>query len=257
MEVVVGFQEIAYESFKVFLVTHALYWVFVFICPYVFPTVYPMLDAGKQSYWAASMISCVMSNVIAYKTFSMAYEMKMYYLYFDYDHLWTDSRAAELCYIIIGYFASDLAVGFYYHDKWPGHMANYIHHIAGMIAFYHLATWNMGHGMALSTFMLEITNGFNNLRWFLDTAGVKKTSTIYMANGVLFTLSFFIIRIVAFTFSGFHYFYIMRDQFYKLPIEYIGLTLSTYSIAASLQYFWFSKLSVGLYKMLTKKQKKV
>lgn len=257
MESKVDNVELALETLKVFAWVHALYWFFALICPYVFKSTYNNLDAGKQSYWAASLVSCVMSNVIAYKTFSLAFEHKMYWLYFEYDHLWTDVRARELCIIISGYFLSDLTVAFYYHDKWPGYMANYIHHIVGMYSFLSLAKWDMGHGLALSSFLLEITNLFGNIRWFLDTAKMKEThKTLYLANGIMFTLGFATIRVWAFTNAGIHYIFKLREQLWSLPLPYIIFVHATYSVAIGLQYFWMYKIGTGLYKMLTGKGKK-
>ena len=252
---VVSHEEIMRGIVPVFLVAHAMYWFFAFICPYIFP-VYNTLDSGKQSYWAASMVSSVIPTVIAYKTMSIGWEDEKYF-FLDYDHLWTDDRAVECCYLVCGYFLSDLAIGIYYHDKWPGHIANYLHHTAGIYAFVHLVKWGMGHGMAVTTFLLESTNLFNNFRWFLDTAKMKEShSTLYMANGILFTLSFFIVRIVSYTCAGYHYLWVLRDQFYSLHRDYVVLVLSTYCIALGLQYMWFYKLSTGLYKILTKSKGK-
>ena len=252
---IVSYEEQLRGIAPVFLAVHAMYWFYCFICPYLFP-VYKKLDSGKQSYWAASMVSTTMSSYVAYKVMSIGWESTPpKYLILDFDHLWADDRAVECCYLICGYFLSDLAVGFYYHDKWPGHIANYIHHIAGIFAFVHLVKWQLGHGMAVTTFMLEMTNGFNNLRWFLDTAKMKEShATLYLVNGIAFTLSFFIVRIVGFTGAGIHYMWTLRDEFFNMHPSYVRLVISTYCIAFSLQYMWFYKLSTGLYKMLTKKK---
>ena len=138
----------------------------------------------------------------------------------------------ECCYLVCGYFLSDLLVGVYYHDKWPGHIANYIHHTAGIYAFTSLVKWGMGHGMAVTTFLLEATNFFNNFRWFLDTAKMKEShSTLYLANGVVFTLSFFVVRIVGFTGAGYHYLWVLRDQLFSLHRDYFTMVICTYFIA--------------------------
>lgn len=255
MEDVYNNTDLFYGILPVFLGTQALYWVTYLVCPYVFSSFWNKLDVGKQSYWAASFVSCTLSTIIAVKTMQIGFPRGMY-MYFSYDHYWADERARDLCYMICGYFFSDLAIGVYYHDKWPGHIANYIHHTAGIFAFAHLAKWNMGHGIALSTFMLESTNVFNNLRWFLDTAGMKEShSTLYLGNGIVFTVSFFVIRVVAFTMAGYHYMIVKGDQFWGQHWHYKALFLTTYFTCFSLQYFWFSKLAQGLYKILTKPKK--
>ena len=91
LPVVVTYEEIMRGILPVFLVSHAMYWFFALICPYVFP-VYNTLDSGKQSYWAASMVSSVMPTYIAYKTMKIGWEDGKY-LIIDHDHLWTDDRA--------------------------------------------------------------------------------------------------------------------------------------------------------------------
>ena len=82
MESKVDNTEIAVEVFKIFVCVHTLYWVLALLCPYVFKNAYNSLDSAKQGYWVASLVSCVMSNIIAYKTFVLAFEHKMYWLYF-------------------------------------------------------------------------------------------------------------------------------------------------------------------------------
>ena len=63
-------------------------------------------------------------------------------------------------------------------------------------------------------------------------------------------------RIVGFTGAGYHYLWVLRDQLFSLHRDYFTMVICTYFIALGLQYMWFYKLSIGLYKILTKRKGK-
>lgn len=93
-----------------------------------------------------------------------------------------------------------------------------------------------------------------NGRWFLHTHGLKDT-TLYIVNGALMALSFFLLRIVGMAVFGWRILMTI-DKLMELPLTTYGLLLPCYVVGYMLQLMWFRKIFEGLIKVFKKMGKK-
>ena len=91
--------------------------------------------------------------------------------------------------------------------------------------------------------------------WFLATAGLKDTK-LYVLNGVMMFLSFFVLRIVLNTYQFFLRFFWQYGLFAAaIPPWMRLLCYPLYMINLSLQFMWFSKIYKGIKAVLFGKPK--
>ncbi|PKI77284.1 hypothetical protein CRG98_002229 [Punica granatum] len=98
----------------------------------------------------------------------------------------------------------------------------------------------------------ETTTPGINLRWYLDTAGLKK-SKAYLLNGVVIFLAWLVARILLFIYMFYHvslHFDQVKQMhdFGKLLVFGVPLALSIMNL------MWFGKIIKGLRKTLAKRQ---
>jgi hypothetical protein len=63
-------------------------------------------------------------------------------------------------------------------------------------------------------------------------------------------VSFFLTRVLMMGYIAFHFFYVLRDQFFALPPSTYGVILLSYCFGYPLQLFWFYKIAKGIIKLL-------
>lgn len=97
--------------------------------------------------------------------------------------------------------------------------------------------------------LCESSTPFVAMRWYLDKAGMK-TGKVYLANGMLMMISFFIFRVCLYTYMAV-LIYRTQEGFFTIPMLNRCLFLVGYLGGAGLQYFWFAKILRGAYKALT------
>ncbi|XP_035540869.1 TLC domain-containing protein 4-B-like isoform X2 [Juglans regia] len=96
----------------------------------------------------------------------------------------------------------------------------------------------------------ESTTPFVNLRWYLDIA-CQKDSNLYIYNGVALFLGWLVARILLFIFFFSHMF-IHFDQVKKVfPLGFYSL-LVVPPVLATMNLYWFWKISKGLIRTLSK-----
>lgn len=104
--------------------------------------------------------------------------------------------------VSVGYFISDLAMICWLYPSLGG-IEYVIHHsLSGVAVAYAMFS---GEGQ-LYTFMVlisEVTTPEINLRWYLDTAGLKK-SIAYLINGVVIFFGWLVARILVFFYMFYH-----------------------------------------------------
>ncbi|KAF7119741.1 hypothetical protein RHSIM_Rhsim13G0128500 [Rhododendron simsii] len=140
--------------------------------------------------------------------------------------------------------------------------ADYIivhHSLAAIAVAYALFT---GEGQ-LYTFMVlisEVTTPEINMRWYLDTAGLKK-STAYLINGVVIFFAWMlaeidhrmqVARILLFVYMFYHV-RLHYNQVIKMHIIGFLLVFVVPSALAAMNLVWFGKILKGLKKTLSKK----
>ncbi|XP_065628361.1 uncharacterized protein LOC112041175 isoform X2 [Quercus suber] len=133
--------------------------------------------------------------------------------------------------VSVGYFLADLGMIFWLYPSLGG-MEYIIHHsLSGVAVAYSMFS---GEGQ-LYTFMIlisEVTTPEVNMRWYLDTAGLKR-SNAYLINGILIFFAWLVIQMHAFG-----YFLV-----FVVP-----------SVLAIMNLMWFGKILMGLKKTLAKRQ---
>ncbi|WVZ60040.1 hypothetical protein U9M48_010110 [Paspalum notatum var. saurae] len=85
--------------------------------------------------------------------------------------------------VSVGYFITDLAMIFWLYPSLGG-MEYVLHHTLSLVAIAYTMLSGEGQFYTYMVLISESTTPEINLRWFLDTAGLKKSSA-YLVNGIL------------------------------------------------------------------------
>ncbi|KAL0442353.1 UNVERIFIED_CONTAM: TLC domain-containing protein 4 B [Sesamum latifolium] len=148
----------------------------------------------------------------------------------------------------VGYFVSDLGMICWLYPSLGG--AEYIvhHSLSGIAVAYSMFT---GEGQ-LYTFMVlisEVTTPEINMRWYLDMAGLKKSSA-YLINGVMIFFggenSFVCLHV--------YHVYLHHTQVMQMHTVGFLLVFSVPLALAIMNLLWFGKILKGLKKTLGKRK---
>ncbi|KAJ4800016.1 hypothetical protein LUZ62_051262 [Rhynchospora pubera] len=152
-----------------------------------------------------------------------------------------------------GYFLTDLAMILWLYPSLGG-MEYVLHHLLSSVALAYSMLSGEGQLYIYMTLLCETTTLGVNLRWYLDTAGLKR-SKAYVLNGVAMFVAWLVARILLFIYLFYHI-YKHHDQIRMLhPFGYF-LSLTIPVILFAMNLAWFMKILRGLKKTLTKKQAK-
>lgn len=150
-----------------------------------------------------------------------------------------------------GYFFSDLGMICWLYPSLGG-LEYIVHHsISGIAVAYSVFS---GEGQ-LYTFMVlisEMTTPEINMRWYLDTAGLKRSSA-YVANGVLIFFGWLVARILLFIYMFYHV-YLHHVQVMEMDMFGYLLVHAVPFVLAIMNLMWFGKIIKGLIKTLSKKK---
>ncbi|KAL6197013.1 hypothetical protein ACLB2K_032626 [Fragaria x ananassa] len=153
--------------------------------------------------------------------------------------------------VSVGYFCADLGMLLWLYPSLGG-MEYVLHHsLAGIAVAYSMFS---GEGQ-LYTYMIlisEITTPEINMRWYLDTAGMKRSSA-YLINGIVIFFSWLGARILLFGYMFYHV-YLHYDQVIQMHIFGYILVFAVPAVLAIMNLMWFGKIIKGLIKQLTKRQ---
>mmetsp|Transcript_42948 Transcript_42948/g.97151 ORF Transcript_42948/g.97151 Transcript_42948/m.97151 type:complete len:194 (-) Transcript_42948:206-787(-) len=166
----------------------------------------------------------------------------------DFFLVTDDSVRANL--VFVGYLCSDLAITLYFRECWPGYEAMLLHHVMAVLAWYVMIQGKFGHAFTLVGLLSEATTPFVNQRWFFDKCDMK-SGLLYLVNGILITLLWFLIRVCLFGWMGWRI-YEMRASVFSLSPYQIFVVLLAYFVGYALQIFWFRKILRGVLKALFK-----
>jgi len=97
--------------------------------------------------------------------------------------------------VSVGYFITDLAMIFWLYPSLGG-MEYVLHHTLSLVAIAYTMLSGEGQFYTYMVLISETTTPEINLRWFLDTAGLKKSS-VYLINGILMFVAW-LVRILVF-----------------------------------------------------------
>ncbi|CAN6986357.1 unnamed protein product [Brassica rapa subsp. trilocularis] len=153
--------------------------------------------------------------------------------------------------VSVGYFLADLGMIIWLYPSLGGLEYIFHHSLSGVAVAYSLFSGEA----QLYTYMVlisEVTTPSINLRWYLDTAGLKR-SRAYLINGVAIFLAWLTARILLFIYMFYHV-YIHYDQVVQMN-TFGYLLVFVVPIALSvMNLMWFGKIVKGLKKTLEKRQ---
>ncbi|GLT59940.1 hypothetical protein SLA2020_327330 [Shorea laevis] len=153
--------------------------------------------------------------------------------------------------ISVGYFLTDLAMILWLYPSLGG-IEYVVHHSFSGIA----VAYSMFTGEAqLYTYMIlisEVTTPEINMRWYLDMAGMKRSSA-YLINGVVIFFAWLVARVLLF-FYVFYHVYLHYDQVIQMHTFGYLLVLVVPLLLAIMNLVWFGKIVKGLRKTLAKRQ---
>ncbi len=207
------------------------------------------LKPSDQALWASTLVSTVHAILIVYMAVTAATSSGIYR---EEDFLFTTPETYKTFYVFVSYITYDAFVCIVYRNEWPGMLANAFHHSASIISFVHLIHLGYGHQMGLAAITMEASTPFINLRWFLEASGTRKTQpTLYLVNGGLMTLVWFIIRVLWPSLSVYLFLFVQFDQLYAVGISATAVLLGTSLVGYFLQIFWFTKIVKGILKAIS------
>uniref|UniRef100_A0ACD5VHG8 Uncharacterized protein n=2 Tax=Avena sativa TaxID=4498 RepID=A0ACD5VHG8_AVESA len=153
--------------------------------------------------------------------------------------------------VSVGYFITDFAMIFWVYPSLGG-LEYVLHHILSLVSIVY-ATYS-GEGQ-LYTYMVlisETTTPGINLRWYLDTAGMKK-SKAYLVNGVLMVVVWLVARIILFIYL-FYDMYLHYDQVMQMQTFSCILVFGVPTVLLIMNTIWFTKILRGLKKTMAKRE---
>ncbi|XP_047318653.1 TLC domain-containing protein 4-B-like [Impatiens glandulifera] len=117
--------------------------------------------------------------------------------------------------VSVGYFLTDLVMILWFYPSLGG-MEYVVHHLLSLAAVTYAVWTGVGQVYTFMVLISETTTPSINLRWYLDVAGLKK-STIYLINGFIMILAWLVARIVLFIYVFYHI-YLHFDEVRKLVL---------------------------------------
>ncbi|CAL4926570.1 unnamed protein product [Urochloa decumbens] len=155
-----------------------------------------------------------------------------------------------LCKMVsVGYFITDLAMIFWLYPSLGG-MEYVLHHTLSLVAIAYTMLSGEGQFYTYMVLISETTTPEINLRWFLDTAGLKKSSA-YLVNGILMFVAWLVARIFLFIYVFYHI-YLHYSQIMQMHAFGYYLTFLVPSVLFVMNTMWFMKILKGVKKTLAK-----
>ncbi|XP_010518987.1 PREDICTED: transmembrane protein 56-B-like [Tarenaya hassleriana] len=152
--------------------------------------------------------------------------------------------------VSIGYFLADLGMISWLYPSLGG-LEYVVHHALSGVAVAYSLFSGEGHLYTYMVLISEITTPEINLRWYLDTAGMKKSSA-YLINGVVIFLGWLVARILLFIYMFYHV-YLHYNQVIRMHIFGYLLVFVVPAALGVMNLIWFSKIAKGVKKTLAKR----
>jgi hypothetical protein len=227
-----------------------------FLSPRLWPATYPSkLTQSECDYWNASAVSSVHGVVVsAVGFYVLSTQNELYSEGYKYE-----TAESLLCVnIVVGYLMSDLYLSIT-HLEWPGTAMMLFHHILGIFSMIYTTVYHFGTGMVVCIVVLEATSPFVNFRWFFEKNGMKTESpTLYVLNGAMITISWFLLRICFYGWMIINYVYLLWAELMAYD-NHMHTFVVVFGMAGGyvLQVVWFKKIFVGMMKALSASKKQV
>ena len=202
------------------------------------------LADADVAYWASSCVSTLHSLIIV----PLAY-LAMEPLWFATDLIATTDASHRAIDIFIGYIIQDSLPLLWYRQQWSGSGIYICHHAASYICWSLMGVRGHGHAVAVGLLLVEATAPFVNGRYFLSMLD-RRDGLLYVINGVLMAVSFFLLRIVFMGWLLFRNIIYLNAAFLALPASTVTVVVVGVGVGYPMQWLWFSKICSGLLKVL-------
>ena len=193
----------------------------------------------------ANMYPSAVIRILSTFHSTLATLLSIFILYYDNDlseHklIYSSFMISFTLNFSIGFLAFDFLMMLIYRHEFEWNFV--VHHFVSIVAFYCCSTRGVFPYIALFRLTSEGSTPFLNLRWFLLTLN-KKTSKLYLYNGVLLVLSFFIVRICT-IFPNWYTFFSLIDthEFHSIELKFKFVCVLSCVPLDALNLFWFSKI---------------
>ncbi|KAK7316679.1 hypothetical protein RJT34_00318 [Clitoria ternatea] len=153
--------------------------------------------------------------------------------------------------VSVGYFIADIGMICWYFPCLGGY-EYVIHHLLSLVAVAYSMLSGEGQLYTFMVLISETTTPGINLRWYLDTAGMKR-SKAYLINGVVIFIAWLVARILLFIYMFYHV-YLHFDQVEQMQNFGQILVLVVPLVLSVMNLVWFAKIIKGLRKTLAKTQ---
>ncbi|XP_011100502.1 transmembrane protein 56-B [Sesamum indicum] len=153
--------------------------------------------------------------------------------------------------VSVGYFLSDFSMIIWFYPSLGG-MEYVIHHILSLVGVMYTMLTGEGQLYTYMVLVSEATTPWINLRWYLDAAGMKRSSA-YIVNGVVIFIAWLVARILWFVYLFYHV-YLHFDQVKQMHTTGIILVLLLPALLSVMNLLWFRKIFKGLQKTLAKRE---
>ncbi|XP_050230581.1 uncharacterized protein LOC126679574 [Mercurialis annua] len=150
----------------------------------------------------------------------------------------------------VGYFIADIGMIIWFYPSLGG-VEYVIHHLLSMITVAYAMLTGEGQLYTFMVLISETTTPAINLRWYLDTAGMKK-SRAYLINGIVIFFAWLVARILLFIYL-FYQIYLYYDQLKQMNVFGFVLALTVPVVLSIMNLMWFWKIIRGLKKTLAKR----
>lgn len=208
---------------------------------------YNSLDIEKKIEWNSRVVSTCHSLLVG--TFGL------YLFLFDEptiaDPLWGDPTLVKVNIATAsGYLISDLLIIL---SNWKviGDKFFIIHHCAALLAYYFVLKDGVLAYIANFRLLAELSSPFVNQRWFFETLKYSRVSKANIINGILMTVVFFIVRIIAipplyfFIYSAYG-----TEPYMRLGFGIQCTWISTCIVLDVMNAMWMIKITKGCLKVI-------
>lgn len=151
--------------------------------------------------------------------------------------------------IVIGYLLSDTVIGIIHYKK-IGDPFTMAHHLVSAYAFIYVLTLNVMPYFANFRLLAELSTPLVNFRWFLDALKFSKTSKAFVFNGLLMTLVFFFVRIVAMPIYWWKVYTVAITPLWAHMGHFRYVLIVVCCVLDVINLYWFSKMLRGCIKIL-------
>lgn len=206
------------------------------------------LGPSKKIEWNSRVVSTCHSVVVGALSLSVSL--------FDedtiQDPLWGDSLLAKVNVAIAsGYLISDLLVIVLHWDV-LGDKFFVIHHCASLFAFFLVLRDGVLQYIANFRLLAELSSPCVNQRWFLEALQYSKLSAANVLNGLLMTLSFFVVRILPIpSFYGFMVSTVGTEAYARLGLLTQCSWVTSCVVLDVMNVIWMVKIAKGCFRVLT------